>query len=146
MANRNTTRDNVSVGEIFAINMGGNPGTKRYGAIGTNGKFASVNMDSGNLAFTTISGAKKNVIVVGSYDISVKFFPESQHVKMGRSDVEDDMIFTVGKGNNVYAHLGGNRDGEKVSLNLRSRDYAVGSGGGSVTVVGSYELKGQASA
>ncbi len=144
MANFQTTRDKVKVGDIFAINVGsGRSGTKRYGAIGTNGKFASVNMANGNLAFTTISGAKKRVIVVGSYDIKATFLPPQQHRAMSRSVVSDDMLFVTKSGSNVYAHLGRNRDGGCVSLNLQSRDYAVGSNTGNVTVVGSYKLKNQ---
>ena len=145
MPNKRTTRSNVPVGAIFGINVGdGRIGQKRYGAVGQNGKFASVNMANGNLAFTPVGGAGKKVIVVGSYDIKANLLPPSQHKKMARSKVTDDMLFTIAEGNNIYAHLGKNRDGDYVSLNLRSRDYAVGAGRGKATVVGSYVLKGQA--
>ena len=146
MPNKQTTRSNVPVGAIFGINVGGSVGQKRYGAIGQNGKFASINMANGNLAFTSESQSGKKVIVVGSYDIKANLLPPSQHKKMARSKVADDMLFTIAEGNNVYAHLGTNRDGDCVSLNLRSRDYAVGAGRGKVTVVGSYKLQGQSAA
>lgn len=139
-----TTRDKVPVGAIFAINVGqGRAGQKRYGAIGENGKFASVNMANGNLAFTPTGQASKKVIVMGSYDIHATFLPPRQHKRMDRNKVTDSMLFTVDKGGNVYAHLGKNREGGCVSLNLRSRDYAVGASKGKVTVVGSYKLQGQ---
>lgn len=147
MPNKRTTRAKVPVGAIFGINVGdGRLGQKRYGAIGQNGKFASINMANGNLAFTSVSGASKKVIVVGSYDIKANLLPPSQHNKMARARVTDAMLFTIAEGNNVYAHLGKNRDGDCVSLNLRSRDYAVGAGRGNVTVVGSYKLQGQTAA
>lgn len=140
-----TTRDNVATGAIFAVDVGaGRKGTKRYGAIGTNGKFASINMENGKLSFTPLGKADKKVIVVGDYDVMATFLPPSQHFSVSRANVSDDMLFTIAEGNNVYAHLGKNSDGEVVSLNLRSRDYAVGSGNGTVTVVGSYKIKGQA--
>lgn len=140
-----TTRDKVKTGAIFAINMGkGRTGTKRYGAIGTNGKFASVNMESGKLAFTPLSKSSKKVVTVGHYNIDACLFPPSQHRKVARRNVSDSALFTIAEGNNVYAHLGENNDGQVVSLNLRSRDYAVGPGNGNVTIVGSYKMKGQA--
>ena len=146
MPTKRTTRDKVPVGAIFAVNVGGSPGQKRYGAIGTNGKFASVNMSNGNLAFTSSTAGRKKVVVMGSYDIQATFLPPSQHKKMARSKVADNMLFIIAEGNNVYAHLGTNRDNDYVSLNLRSRDYAVGKGRGKVTVVGSYKIKGQIAA
>ncbi len=147
MPTKRTTRDKVPVGAVFAINVGdGRAGSKRYGAIGQDGKFASVNMANGNLAFTLRGRANKKVIVMGSYDITATFSPPSQHKKMARSRVADNMLFIIAEGNNVYAHLGKNRNGDFVSLNLRSRDYAVGAGRGTVTVVGSYKLKGQSAA
>ena len=146
MPNKRTTRDKVQVGAIFATNVGNGPGSSRYGAIGQNGKFASVNMANGNLAFTPTDKAKKKVVIMGSYDIIATLLPPSQHKKVARSRVADSMLFTVAKGGNVYAHLGTNRDNDYVSLNLRSRDYAVGKGNGSVTVVGAYKLKGQIAA
>lgn len=140
-----TSRDNVATGTIFAIDVGaGRPGTKRYGAIGTNGKFASVNMVNGKLSFTPLGRADKKVITYGHYDVKATFFPPSQHTQMNRGSISDDALFTIAEGNNVYAHLGNNNNGEVVSLNLRSRDYAVGSGNGRVTVVGSYKLQKQA--
>jgi len=145
MANVKTTRDKVKTGAIFALQMGnGSPGRKRFGAIGTNGKFASVNMVNGKLSFTPLSRSKKKVIVVGDYDIQAVLTPPSQHRKVNRSAILDSALFTVADGNNVYAHLGKNNDGEYVSLNLRSHDYAVGAGRGKATIVGSYKLKGQA--
>jgi len=144
MPRTQTTREQVKVGAIFAINVGdGRPGQRRYGAIGTNGKFASVNMANGKLAFTPTSKASKKVILMGSYNIEARFFPQNQYRKIARKDVTDSMLFTVADGDKVYAHLGKNNDGHVVSLNLRSRDYAVGPGNGKVTIVGSYKLKGQ---
>ncbi len=141
-----TTRDNVKTGAIFAIDQGGGqPGRKRYGAIGTNGKYASVNMQSGKLAFTALTNSRKRVVTVGHYNIDASFLPPSQHRKVARCDVSDSSLFIIAEGNNVYAHLGKNNGGQFVSLNLRSRDYAVGLGRGNVTVVGSYNMKGQAS-
>ncbi len=140
-----TTRDKVKPGAIFATDQGrGVPGRKRYGAIGTNGKFASINMESGKLAFTPLRRSDKKVITVGHYNIDATFFPPSQHRKVARRNVSDSALFIIAEGNNVYAHLGKNNDDQVVSLNLRSRDYAVGSGNGNVTVVGSYKMKGQA--
>ena len=143
MPNRQTTRDNVPVGAIFALRKSnGSSGSKRYGAIGTNGKFASVNMETGKLAFTPTSKAGKQVSVVGSYNIDTVLWPLSVHRHVPRSEVADNQLFTVAKGSNIYAHLGKNNNGEVVSLNLRSRDYAVGIGRGKATIVGTYELKG----
>lgn len=140
-----TTRDKVKPGAIFAIDQGaGRSGNKRYGAIGTNGKYASINMRTGKLAFTPLRRADKRVVTVGHYNIDAIFLPPSQHRKVARRNVSDSALFIIAEGNNVYAHLGKNNDDKVVSLNLRSRDYAVGTGNGSVTVVGSYKMKGQA--
>lgn len=147
MANVRTTRDNVKVGAIFALDLGaGRKGTKRFAAIGKNGKYAGINMGTGNLTFTPTAKGKKRVVVVGDYNLEAVLLPPSQHKSISRISVNDDMLFTIAEGNNVYAHLGKNNDGDVVSLNLRTRDYAVGSGRGSVTIVGSYKIKGQAAA
>ena len=142
-----TTRDNVKTGSIFALDKGaGRYGAKRYGAIGTNGKFASINMANGRLSFTPLDKAGKRVVVMGDYDVVATFFPPDQHYKVNRGSVDSEALFIIAEGNNVYAHLGKNNDDMVVSLNLRSRDYAVGSGNGMVTVVGSYKIMGQAAA
>ncbi len=139
-----TTRSKVNTGAIFALDKGdGRTGEKRYGAIGTNGKYASVNMHTGKLAFTPLTKASKKVVTVGYYNIDATFLPPNQHRKVARKSVSDSSLFIIADGNNVYAHLGKNNDGQVVSLNMRSRDYAVGAGRGNVTVIGSYKLKGQ---
>ena len=147
MPNTQMRRDQVKTGNIFATDQGrGTPGRKRYGAIGTNGKFASVNMVNGKLAFTKLGRADKKVIVVSNYNLEAVYWPPGQSKRMSRNKVPDDALFTIADGNNVYAHLDKNNSGDVVSLNLRTRDYAVGSGRGNVTIVGSYKMKGQAAA
>jgi len=143
MPNRNTTRNQVAAGEIFSVSKGGVfSGSKRYVALGSNGKFASYNLGSGRISYAPLSRGDKNVIVTGLSTIESTIFATSEHNKAPRNDLVSGDLFTIAKGNNIYMHLGKNQDGDYVSLNLRSHDYAVGNGRGKATVIGFGELTG----
>jgi len=143
MANRNTIRRMVKSGEIFSVRKDGGSGRtggKSYAALGTNGKYASVNLDNGAISFTPIGRGDKRVKVTGTYNVEATFVADNDKSKAKRSMTVQGDLFTINKGSNIYMHLGKNREGKYVSLNLRSHDYALGGGGGNVTIIGFAEL------
>lgn len=136
-------RKDVNPGCIFAVEIGAGLGTKRYGALGQNGKYASFNIGTGNLSFTPVSKGSKRVRLVGAYNFDLNLFPPHKWRKVRRDAVGKADVFKPGdgKGEVLYAQLGKNKDGKQVSENLVSRDYAIAkSGTGMVTVVGIYKI------
>ncbi len=141
MANRSTTRQMVKSGEVFSVRKeGGVRGAKSYAALGANGKYASVNIGTGAISFSPIGRGDKRVRVTGTYNVDATFVAGTEQAVASRSSLMQGDLFTVDKGSNIYMHLGRNREGKYVSLNLRSHDYALGSGRGDVTIIGFAEL------
>ncbi len=141
MANRNTTRRMVKSGEVFSVRKeGGRSGAKSYAAIGSNGKYASVNIATGAISFSPIGRGDKRVKVTGTYNVEATFVAGTDQATAKRSALVTGDLFTIDKGSNIYMHLGKNREGKYVSLNLRSHDYALGIGRGNATVIGFAEL------
>ncbi len=141
MASRNTTRHCVKSGEVFSVRKeGGQRGSKSYAALGSNGKYASVNIDTGAISFSPLGRGAKRVMVTGTYNVDATFVSGTDHATAKRSALVQGDLFTIDKGSNIYMHLGKNREGKYVSFNLRSHDYALGIGRGNVTVIGFAEL------
>lgn len=134
-------RDAVKAGEVFQVVMKNGLGRKTYGALGTNGKNLSINLDNGELAST--SKKDKKVIVVGKFTIrtTALSFPGTPTTRgaLGNSD-----IFRVKGGETVYLNLGRFSDGRYVSVAMGKAlgdDYAVTNNAGShVEKLGTWEM------
>jgi hypothetical protein len=137
-------RDAVQPGQVFELlKREGGHGTKKYLAIGNNGKFFSLNTANGELA-STDDGAKR-VALVGKGKFSVTYLPPAQQTTTTRRNVRNNQVFkAAGKDReNSYAAVGRLSDGRWASLNLHDpfdSDYAVTENGDrKVVIIGTYE-------
>jgi len=142
-------RSEVGAGLLFRlVKTDGSMGDKTYASIGRNGKFYSINVDTGALASTT--NEDKNVAVVGKYkwDVRVATDP-AQRVTKRRGDVTHGEVFVVGRdaadpsGTITYLAIGKNNEGKFLAVNLASGDYATTlNASKNVVVIGQGSLNG----
>lgn len=138
-----TTRRAVLPGQVFSlVRRDGTVSKKQYLAIGTNGKYLSVNLATGELA-STANGNKK-VAIVGKGKFRFNHFSSWNHRNATRRQVRSNELFQVRDGGKVYAALGRFKDGRFCAVNAadpQSGDYAAGDDAGkNVKVVGDYTI------
>lgn len=141
------TRGDISAGEVFVSALKGKRGTKRYASIGKNGKYFSVNVDTGELS-SRESGRGK-VFRVGSFKYDISLEPKGGKTTT-RGKVKTSQVFRVrtanGKwGDELYAHVGDYNDGGMLSIHLNGkRNHAVSHNtGSSVMLVGSFTINAE---
>lgn len=135
------TRQEVPNGKVFRlIKTNGRPGRKRFGALGHNGRFFSINLDSGALAASEGKSATRQVEVVGTFHYALDRYPNAENdpnqVKT-RKDVKPGEVFNVtgDTHKSAYLHLDHLNNGKWMSLNIGTDDYALTDNGDSKVVV-----------
>jgi hypothetical protein len=133
-------RNRVRPGQVFSIvKRDGTLGTKKFAAVGSNGKLYSLNLATGELAST--KKPSRLVSVVGRF--VVRAAPSYTAKATTRGLVKSGQMFTVKGGSTRYLHLGKTADGF-VAINMASPlddDYTVGRDAAKhVAVVGEAEF------
>lgn len=136
-----TRRDMVKYGQTFKIvKKDGTLGDNTYGVISQNGKFYSINLDTGELA-STRNGAKP-VKVTGKYTIKISMLQNGDRRPSTRGRLRDNELFVVKGGKSVYANLGVTAERKHIALNLGNENHAVTTNSGkNVVVVGTYTIE-----
>lgn len=117
-------RQDVTFGQVFRrYNNDGTLGDKKYGAIGKNGRFYSINLVTGEVA--AADDGSMRVKVVGSYVTNIKRWAASKTVAGTRARLHDEAVFRVKGGKKLYANLGRLNDGRYIGINTQSADYAL---------------------
>lgn len=142
-------RSEVAPGEVFIlVKKDGSKGKKLYGALGNNGKFYSVNLETGALA--SAKNLSKMVAVVGYFSIERTDANPADHVDTTRGEVKSGQLFRSTTGVETYLAMGKLSDGRRMSINMAdpyNEDYAVSSKPANpVTIVGDARFVAKVSA
>ena len=137
------TRENVEVGQVFAMRTRNGKLGKNYAHIGTNGRMYSVDLDTGNL--TSSDNFEREVVITGKFQYKVNRKPTPTVAReCRRSEVQSGEVFHVSGKDTLYAHMGSISHSLEGFLSVplaRTTNHAVTRNGNSrVNVVGTFSL------
>ncbi len=138
-----TKRQDAKPGDVFYKLIDGVRGDIRYGHVAINGKWLSINLNTGALSSSVRGEGPIEVVGTLSYELHIN---AGQNDEMSRSELSDDAIFHAKGFKKNYMSLGTYNDGVDKFLSLDagkplSDDFSTTQNGtGRVVQVGTFSI------